>query len=77
MVGEIDQPFAQIRRVDEMIDDVERQQVRIAVGLVADVDQRLLFIVIFEEVLGADRVDQEAQGILLPARRRAGSASPG
>ena len=69
VVGEVDHPLAQVGAVDEMVEHVERQQIGIAIGLVADVDQRLALVIAVEELVLADRGDQEAERVLLPARR--------
>ena len=48
---------------------VERQQVGIAVGLAANVDQGLALVIALEEILARHRRDQETERILVPPRR--------
>src|SRR6185295_14345792 len=50
-------------------ENLEGQQIGIALRLVADVDERLALIIAAEEGLGRHRRDQEAEGILFPVRR--------
>src|SRR6185295_634336 len=61
--------LAQIGAVDEIVEDLQGEQVGIAVRLIADVDQSLALVIAAEKVLGRHRRDQEAERILLPARR--------
>src|SRR5206468_7468996 len=65
-------PLAQIGAVDEIVEDLEGQQVGIALRLAADVDQRLVLIMAAEEILAGDGRDQEAERILFPAGRGRG-----
>ena len=71
LVGKVDHALLEVGAGDEMIEHVEGQQVGVALGFMALGDQRLALVIALEERLAGDRRDQEAERVLVPARRGA------